>query len=141
MPIHIKLFNIILDTGIVPDSWSTGVMINIYKNKGSKSDPEMYRGITMNSCFSKTFSAILNNRLNDYAEYVELITKSQAGLRKGFSTVDNIIVLYSLITIYFSLGKSYIVLSLILSVLPILCGEQVYGKKCKNVILRVKYSM
>jgi hypothetical protein len=42
----------------------------------------MYRGITLNSCFSKTCLAILNNRLNDYAEHVELITKSQAGFRK-----------------------------------------------------------
>jgi hypothetical protein len=29
----------------------------------------------------------------------------QVGFRKGFSTVDNIFVLYSLITIYFSQGK------------------------------------
>ena len=82
MPIYVKLFNIILDTGIVPDTWSLGIMVTIYINKGSKSDPEMYRGIKLNSCFSKTFSAILNNRLNDYAEHVELITKSQAGFRK-----------------------------------------------------------
>jgi hypothetical protein len=76
MPIYVKLFNIILDTGIVPDTWSLGIMVTIYKNKGSKSDPDMYRGITLNSCFSKTCSAVLNNRLNDYAEDVELITKS-----------------------------------------------------------------
>ena len=101
IPIYVKLFNIILDTGIVPDTWSLGIMVTIYKNKRSKSDPEMYRGITLNSCFSNTFSAILNNRLNDYAEHVESITKSQAGFRKGFSTVDNIFVLHSLITIYF----------------------------------------
>jgi hypothetical protein len=81
MTIDVKLFNIILDTGIVPDTWSLGIMVTIYKNKGSKSDPEMYRGITLNSCFSKTFSAILNNTLNDYAEHVELITKSQSGFR------------------------------------------------------------
>ena len=102
MPIYVKLFNIILDTGIVPYTWSLGIMVTIYINKRSKSDPEMYRGIKLNSCFSKTFSAILNNRLNDYAEHVELITKSQAGFRKGFSTI---FVLYSLITIYFSQGK------------------------------------
>ena len=105
MPIYIKLFNLILDTGIVPESWLTGIMVTIYKNKGSKSDPEMYRGITLNSCFSKTFSAIINDRLNSYAEHIDLITKAQAGFRRGFSTVDNIFVLYSLITIYFSLGK------------------------------------
>ena len=80
-------------------------MVTIYKNKGSTSDAEMYRGITLKSCFSKTCSAVLNNRLNDYAEDVELITNSQAGFRKGFSTVDNIFVLYSLVTIYFSQGK------------------------------------
>ena len=85
-------------------------MATIYKNKGSKSDPEMYRGIALNSCFSKTFSAILNNRLSDYGEYVELITKSQTGFRKGFSTVHNIFVLYSLITIFFHKVKSCIVL-------------------------------
>ena len=36
MPIYVKLFNIILDTGIVPDTWSLGIMVTIYKNKGSK---------------------------------------------------------------------------------------------------------
>ena len=105
MPVYIKLFNLIFETGIVPECWSTGVLITIFKNKGSKSDPEMYRGITLNSCFSKTFSAILNNRLNDYADHVDLISKSQAGFRKGFSTVDNVFVLHSLISIYFSFGK------------------------------------
>lgn len=105
MPVYIKLFNLILDTGIIPDNWSTGIMITIFKNKGSRSDPEMYRGITLNSCFSKTFSSILNNRLNIYAEHVDLVTRAQAGFRKGFSTVDNIFVLYALITIYFSFGK------------------------------------
>jgi hypothetical protein len=34
MPIYVKLFNIILDTGIVPDTWSLGIMVTIYKNKG-----------------------------------------------------------------------------------------------------------
>ena len=105
LPIYLKLFNIIFDSGIIPESWSVGVMIAIFKNKGSKLDPEMYRGITLNSCFSKTFSAILNNRLNKYSDTIELISKSQAGFRRGFSTVDNIFVLFALISRYFSYGK------------------------------------
>ena len=36
MPIYVKLFNIILVIGIVPDTWSLGIMVTIYKNKGSK---------------------------------------------------------------------------------------------------------
>lgn len=105
MPIYIKLFNIILDSGIIPENWNTGIMVTIFKNKGSRMDPEMYRGITLNSCLSKTFSSVLNNRLNNYSDYIELISKSQAGFRRGFSTVDNIFVLHALISIYFSMGK------------------------------------
>ena len=130
MPVYVKLFNVILDTGIVPDSWDIGIMITIYKNKGSKTDPEMYRGITLNSCLSKTFSAVLDNRLNEYAEYINLISKVQAGFRKGHSTVDNIFVLYSLITIYFSRGKKYFVHLSILKVHSTQFGGQVCGKKC-----------
>ena len=33
MPIYVKLFNIILDTGIVPDTWSLGIMVTIYEIK------------------------------------------------------------------------------------------------------------
>ena len=36
MPIYVKLFNIIPVIGIVPDTWSLGIMVTIYKNKGSK---------------------------------------------------------------------------------------------------------
>jgi hypothetical protein len=50
-------------------------MVTIDKNKGSKSDPEMYRGITLHSCSSKTVSAILNNRLNDYTETCRIDNK------------------------------------------------------------------
>jgi hypothetical protein len=47
-PIYIKLFNIILDSGIIPENWNTGIMVTIFKNKGSRMDPEMHRGITLN---------------------------------------------------------------------------------------------
>jgi hypothetical protein len=70
IPIYVKLFNIILDTGIVPDTWSLGIMVTIYKNKRSKSDPEMYRGITLNSCFGNTFSAYILMHIVDYSKNV-----------------------------------------------------------------------
>ena len=82
-------------------------MIPIFKNKGSRTDPKSYRGVTLNPCFSKTFSSILNNRLNIFSDTINLISGSQAGLRKGFSTTDNVFVLYALITIYFSFGKFF----------------------------------
>ena len=83
LAIYVLLFNVILDKGIIPKSWTEGIMIPIYKHKGSKLDPASYRGITL-----KTFTAVLNNRLNKFADEVELISGAQAGFRSGFSTVD-----------------------------------------------------
>lgn len=105
LPIYLTFFNIILDTGMIPENWGKGIMIPIFKNKGSKLDPSSYRGITLNSCLSKTFSAIINDRLNRFSDEIDLITGAQAGFRKGFSTVDNIFVLYAIISLYFSFGK------------------------------------
>jgi hypothetical protein len=34
LPVFVKLFNIIFDSGIIPDCWLEGIIISIYKNKG-----------------------------------------------------------------------------------------------------------
>ena len=99
LPIYCKLFNIILDTGIIPESWSIGIIKPIYKNKGDPKKAENYRPITLLSCFGKLFTSIINNRLNDYAENHDTINWCQAGFRKSFSTADNLFVLKSLIDI------------------------------------------
>ena len=80
-------------------------LLNLYLKKGSVYDPENYRAITLISCLGKVFTAILNARLNEYAERVHLITRSQAGFRKGYSTQDNMFILHCLITLYFSKKK------------------------------------
>ena len=99
MPIYIKLFNIVLDTGIIPENWSMGTIKPIFKNKGDPKLPENYRQITILSCFGKLFTSIINNRLNKFAENHNIITSSQAGFRKQHSTTDNIFIIKSLIDI------------------------------------------
>ena len=106
--IYVLLFNIILDKGIIPESWGKGILIPIFKDKRSKSDPNPHRGVTLNSCISKMFSAVLYNRLTKSSAEFELITNAQAGFRKGFSTNDNIFILHALISIYFSFGKNFL---------------------------------
>ncbi|MEW8546895.1 MAG: reverse transcriptase family protein [Candidatus Thiodiazotropha sp.] len=99
LPIYTRLFNIIFDTGVVPESWAVGDILPIYKNKGSVHLPENYRPITLLSCLGKLFTSIINNRLKVYAEKYDIICHNQAGFRKGHSTVDNLFILQSLIEI------------------------------------------
>jgi hypothetical protein len=105
LPIYCKLFNIVLNSGLIPESWSEGVIFPIYKNKGDTKDPSSYRLITLVSCLSKTFTYVLNDRLCELSDEVGLISESQTGFRKGYSTLDNIFSLHALISIYMSLGK------------------------------------
>jgi hypothetical protein len=58
LPCLEKLFNIILSSGTYPKIWGEGYLITIFKS-GSPSDPNNYRGITINSCLSKLFNSIL----------------------------------------------------------------------------------
>ena len=99
-PIYVKLFNIILKTGYLPEKWTVGIIVPIYKNKGKRDDPGNYRGITLLSCISKVFTSLLSQRLSDYVENFQLLGSEQAGFRKNHSTVDHIFVLYALTEIY-----------------------------------------
>ena len=57
-----RLFNLALNSGIVPSDWYIGIIIPLYKNKGSIDDPEKYRGITLLSCLGKLFTSAINLR-------------------------------------------------------------------------------
>ena len=47
LPICVKLFSIVFESGIMPDLWSVGLIFSIYKNKGDATKPDNYRGITI----------------------------------------------------------------------------------------------
>ena len=87
-------------TGYLPEKWTVGIIVPIYKNKGKRDDPGNYRGITLLSCISKVFTSLLSQRLSDYVENFQLLGSEQAGFRKNHSTVDHIFVLYALTEIY-----------------------------------------
>jgi hypothetical protein len=103
--IYCNIFNIVFNSGVIPQSWSIGIILPIYKNKGDPKDPDNYRAITLVSCLGKLFTAIINNRLSLLADKINLISECQTGFRKGYSTIDNIFSLHALISLYFSLGK------------------------------------
>lgn len=100
-----KLFNLVFSSGFIPEDWSQGIITPIYKNKGEKSSPDNYRGITILSCFGKLFTAVLNHRLNQYLENMNILCEEQAGFRKNYSTTDHIFNLKCLIDLYLFRGK------------------------------------
>ena len=101
----IAIFNLVLKAGIFPKSWLTGIIKPNYKNKGSKSDANNYRGITLVSCLGKVFSGLLNKRLSDFLEQNGVLNESQVGFRSGYSTVDHIFNLNLIINKFLSDGK------------------------------------
>ena len=90
----VQLFNLVLNTGIIPTDWSIGSVVPLYKNKGSFDDPDNYRGITLLSCLGKLFTAAINARHTSYLESIGILGDEQAGFRAGCSTLDHIFVLH-----------------------------------------------
>ena len=105
-PIYVKLFNLILKSGLIPEDWSVGIIVPLYKKKGNVNDPTNYRGITLLSCFCKLFTSVLSQRLYKYVENFEVLGAEQAGFRRNHSTVDHIFVLHTLIELYCKKNKS-----------------------------------
>ena len=96
----VKLFNLILKSGIMPSSWGMSFISPIYRNKGPKNDPNNYRGISIISCLGKLFSSTINERLSEFVETNKILGEEQAGFRAGYSTQDHIFTLHSIIDIY-----------------------------------------
>ena len=93
------LFNKILEQGTFPDVWSTGIIKPIYK-KGDARIPSNYRGITLLPVLGKMFTAIIRDRIWDWADLNNKLNESQFGFRQGRSTIDPIFILSSAIQSY-----------------------------------------
>jgi hypothetical protein len=100
-----KLFDHIFQSGLFPYEWNIAYQVPIFK-KGDHSDCNNYRGITIASCLGKVFNSVLNNRLTQYLETNNKISDNQAAYRKGFSTIDHIYTLKSIINKYVMHNKS-----------------------------------
>lgn len=100
VPILVKLFNLILNTGHIPEEWILGIIKPLHKSKGDVNNPDNYRAITLISCFAKCFTSVVNNRLQSFIDEVGVVGPEQVGFKKGCSTIDHIFVLNALIELY-----------------------------------------
>ena len=94
LSLYVDLFNLILKSGIIPDTWIAGNIVPFYKNKGAKTDPKNFPPITILSCFGKLFRSVMNNRLKTFSDEFLLFNENPTGLRKKYTMLDNIFVIY-----------------------------------------------
>ena len=108
LPFLKTLFNDVYDRGEVPADWCESIICPIFKS-GSNREPQNYRGISLMNSISKIFNGILTARVQKWAEENNVLDESQAGFRRGFSTIDNIFSLHAMIQKYIcrSRGRFY----------------------------------
>ena len=87
---------------MVPEALPEGILVPIWKNKGSKDDYATYRFICLLNSTYKILSAYLLLRMVKATDWY--LSQSQAGFRKGRACRDNVYVLSQLID--FSLVES-----------------------------------
>ena len=98
-PLLRDLFNKILHTGHFQNTWRDSIIVPVYKS-GATDDPFEYRDRSLINVMYKIFSNILYNRLCKWADFNNKIEEAQAGFRKGYSTIDNLFTLQSMVQKY-----------------------------------------
>ena len=95
---HLKnLFNCIYDNAYFPHTWSNSLVVPIHK-KGPRTNPNNYRGISLLSIFSKIFMHIMYSRINKWCIMNSVLCPEQGGFKQGFSTIDSIFTLNTIIS-------------------------------------------
>ena len=74
------------DEKAVPKSWGNGETKALWKGKGSKLDPSMYRGLNIGSVVGKSIINIILSRLQSW--YDHQLTDNQYGFRQNRGTND-----------------------------------------------------
>ena len=103
------LFNKIFEIQSYPTEWSKSLIYPLHK-KGNLANVQNYRGISLLNVISKIFTGILFDRLTHWSDINVHIPESQAGGRKGYSTIDNIFCLQSVVQKYLTkkCGRFYV---------------------------------
>jgi len=87
-----RLFELSFARGTFPSQWKVASVIPVHK-RDSKSNPSMYRPISLLSIISKVMEAIVQNQLQNYLLGSHLISKRQFGFRPHHSTADVLTIL------------------------------------------------
>jgi hypothetical protein len=76
------IFNEIMSTGMIPESWLTIKVVPILKPRKNPELSDSYRPISLLLCARKLLENMLCTRLNYWAEKYDVLSSSQYGFRK-----------------------------------------------------------
>ncbi len=76
LPTYLYLFNKVLETGVIPEEWTIGMIVPIYKNEGDVIEPSNNRGITLLSCLDKCFTSTITSRLEEFVDSNDLLSEN-----------------------------------------------------------------
>ena len=83
----VHIGNLCIDKATWPDALKIAEVISIHKSK-EKRIPTNYRPIALISNIAKIFEKIIHNRIINFINSCDLLTKNQYGFRKNRSTKD-----------------------------------------------------
>ena len=98
-PLLTKFFNHIEKSTFFPNAWKSSFLVPLHK-KGSRGDPDNYRGLAVGSNIGKLYTKCLNNKIKNFAEENHLISPHQFGFREDYRTTDAIFSLQSMTSYY-----------------------------------------
>jgi hypothetical protein len=84
------LYSLIFHSGQIPDEWKRAIVKPIFK-KGSSSDPNNYRPISLTSIFCKIFESCIKLQLLSYLKTNSFISVHQHGFLSKHSTTTNLL--------------------------------------------------
>lgn len=90
----VEYFNRVKDNCSIPDAFRRSIIFPVHK-KGDISSVNNYRGISFMNVVAKLFNSLLLIRLEEWVYTNNILNESQAGFRKGYSTIDNLFNLVS----------------------------------------------
>ena len=85
----VHIFNSSLSTSIFPDSWKRAKVIPLFKG-GDREDVGNYRPVSLLPLPGKLLEKIMHQRVSEFWENNNFLTKDQGGFRKGYSTMSTI---------------------------------------------------
>jgi len=92
----VKLMRWIWREEQIPEDWKKSIIVPIYK-RGDPNRTGNYRGISLMCTAYKVYTELIRRRLEVQIEGRNCLPETQAGFRKGKSTMDNIFILTHLV--------------------------------------------